>query len=447
MKYKVLLKILNILIYAKRVLWQFGDILVVNLNKLALPIFKFGGFAYYRFSCLFKKVGFSHGMKRQIFKRDNLQIFVLILLFFIAIPQTRLYSKTENVLPGQNTLAYSYVKGSEEFSIEEVVANESEFAKEVTPTWKEGSLSSEDYVNTDFLNHERQLAASILPDGTAVTKPVVFPGTVMGGVRKEIIEYVVQQGDTISGIAFQYGVSVATILWDNNLSTYSFIRPGDKLEILPISGLRHKVISGDTLIKIAKNYGSTIEKIAKFNNIKEDGTNLRIGERLVIPDGVKRYQPTVSRVVKNTTPSRTYNSTAPASSGARPSASGFVWPAAMRTITQYYSWYHRGLDVSGSIGKARGSAIYAAKSGTVEVSQCGWNMGYGCYVIINHGGGYKTLYGHHDKLLVSPGQYVATGQTIGLMGNTGRVYGPTGVHLHFEIRINGWRANPLGYVR
>jgi murein DD-endopeptidase MepM/ murein hydrolase activator NlpD len=68
-------------------------------------------------------------------------------------------------------------------------------------------------------------------------------------------------------------------------------------------------------------------------------------------------------------------------------------------------------------------------------------------VVIDHGGGIKTLYGHHSKLLVSPGDQVDTGQTIALMGNTGRVYGRTGIHLHFEIRVNGVRVNPLGYVK
>jgi len=445
MKYNLLLKGLTALIYIKRFLWWLVPQTQNWLNKVFLPVFKFFGYFLYKINHWFKKFGLSSGFKHQFFRRDNLQIFVLILLFFVAIPQTKLYGKTNDVLPGQKTIAYSFVKGSEEFSIEEIVAQDSAFAKTESPSWKEGVVSSEDFVNANFLNHDRQLASRITAGGSAVSKPIIFPGIILGGKRKDIIEHVVQSGDTVSGIAFRYGVSVATVLWENNLSSWSFIRPGDKLNILPVSGLTHKIKSGDTLNEVAGLYGIKADKIVEFNNLKADGTNLRIGEKIVVPGGVKRYQ-APTQVASQTTPSYSSAST-PASSGARPSASGFIWPSAMRTITQYYSWYHLALDISGPVGNARGSAIYAAKSGTVETSQCGWNMGYGCYVVINHGGGYKTLYGHHDKLLVSPGQHVSTGQTIGLMGNTGRVYGYDGVHLHFEIRVNGWRVNPLGYVR
>jgi murein DD-endopeptidase MepM/ murein hydrolase activator NlpD len=112
-------------------------------------------------------------------------------------------------------------------------------------------------------------------------------------------------------------------------------------------------------------------------------------------------------------------------------------------ITQYFGWTHHAIDIAGPFE----TPTYAAKAGTVEKAQCGWNSGYGCYVIIDHGNGIKTLYGHHSRLLVSPGEYVETGQTIALMGNTGKVRGRTGIHVHFEIIKNGVRVNPLGYVR
>jgi murein DD-endopeptidase MepM/ murein hydrolase activator NlpD len=83
----------------------------------------------------------------------------------------------------------------------------------------------------------------------------------------------------------------------------------------------------------------------------------------------------------------------------------------------------------------------------VEKSQCGWNSGYGCVIIIDHGGGIKTLYGHNSRLLVNVGDHVEAGQTIGLMGNTGNVRGRTGIHLHFEVWVNGVRTNPFKFVK
>jgi murein DD-endopeptidase MepM/ murein hydrolase activator NlpD len=207
----------------------------------------------------------------------------------------------------------------------------------------------------------------------------------------------------------------------------------------------HVVKKGDSLLKIAKLYGAKVGDIVLFNNLDENGKDLRIGEKIMIPGGVKpqvKVAATSGRVIKTTQSS--YNEIIrPPSSSRAPSASGFVWPSGARTITQYYGWKHSGLDVAGPFETPN----YAAKAGTVEFAQCGWNRGYGCYVQIDHGNGVKTLYGHHSRLLVSPGEYVEAGQVIGLMGNTGNVRGRTGIHLHFEVIVNGVRVNPLGYVR
>lgn len=100
---------------------------------------------------------------------------------------------------------------------------------------------------------------------------------------------------------------------------------------------------------------------------------------------------------------------------------------------------HKGVD----IGAPQGTTIYAAASGTVTVSQYGYNGGYGNYVMITHGNGVQTLYGHCTSLLVSVGQYVAQGEPIATVGSTGN---STGNHLHFEVRVNGVAQNPQNYV-
>ena len=99
--------------------------------------------------------------------------------------------------------------------------------------------------------------------------------------------------------------------------------------------------------------------------------------------------------------------------------------------------FHGGIDLANRIG----TNIYAADGGIVTYS--GWMSGYGKLIIIDHQNGYKTYYGHCDKLLVGVGAKVHKGQHIAEMGNTGRSTGP---HLHFEVRYNGERKNPLNYI-
>ncbi len=123
-----------------------------------------------------------------------------------------------------------------------------------------------------------------------------------------------------------------------------------------------------------------------------------------------------------------------------------LWPLAGE-ITSDFGWrthpisgaqsFHSGIDIGGDYGEP----IYAAQAGTVEYA--GWISGYGNAVIINHGGGISTLYGHCQALLVSTGQSVAQGELIAECGSTGNSTGP---HCHFEVRVNGEPVNPLGYL-
>jgi murein DD-endopeptidase MepM/ murein hydrolase activator NlpD len=140
------------------------------------------------------------------------------------------------------------------------------------------------------------------------------------------------------------------------------------------------------------------------------------------------------------------------------SGGGFTWPApGFYYISSYYGsrWgtTHRGIDV-GDAGIHGGAAV-ASQSGTViamnntcthdyaKTSSCGCGGGYGNYVLISHDGGYTTMYAHLSSAVVSVGDYVSQGQTIGYIGSTGW---STGAHLHFEIRVNGVATDPLGYV-
>ena len=134
----------------------------------------------------------------------------------------------------------------------------------------------------------------------------------------------------------------------------------------------------------------------------------------------------------------------------RPSKSnpgGYIWPVDSRYITSTVggrtspggvgSTNHKGTDI-GRVGYT--SPIYAAKAGTVIVSQ--YSSSYGNYVVVSHGAGNTTLYGHMSSRKVEVGQYVNQGDVLGITGSTGNSTGP---HLHFEITENGVRINPLSH--
>ncbi|HZQ66746.1 MAG TPA: peptidoglycan DD-metalloendopeptidase family protein [Gaiellaceae bacterium] len=122
------------------------------------------------------------------------------------------------------------------------------------------------------------------------------------------------------------------------------------------------------------------------------------------------------------------------------SASGFVWPV-NAGLTSPFGWrwgrMHEGVD----LGAAYGTPILAAAAGTVIYA--GWMGGYGNLVVIDHGGGLSTAYGHQSRIAVAVGQAVAQGQVIGYVGSTGHSTGP---HLHFEVRVDGQPVDPLGYL-
>lgn len=421
--------------YLKRSFWWLGAKSLFVLGKILTPIWRFIGYLHYKADYFFKKLIGTAGLDGQLVKRDNLQAAVFLILFVVALPQTKLYAKKDVSLPGQKTLAYSLTPSDEDYAVEEVIAQEgTQFDAPTTPFWKTGALSPDQFSRGAFQEIE---LGGVVAGGTALSKPIIFPGQSIGGIRDKIIVYEVQSGDSLGSIAQKFQISIVTILWENNLGINSYLHPGDKFRILPVSGVTHTIKKGDTIKKISALYGASTEDIIKFNKLKADGSDLVAGEKILIPNGTKQQKAVVA-------PRNINQIAAPPSSRQSPTVSGFVWPSAARVITQYFTWKHSGIDIAG--GKFS-TPNYAAKAGVVIKSQCGWNSGYGCVVVIDHGGGIKTLYGHNSRVLVTPGEHVEAGQTIGLMGNTGKVRGPTGVHLHFEVQVNGGRVNPFRYVR
>jgi len=258
-------------------------------------------------------------------------------------------------------------------------------------------------------------------------------GTLISDLPKgEVTEYRVEEGDTVSSIAQKFGVSIDTIVWENNLKSVDAIKVQQILRILPVTGVRYKVSRGETVYSIAKKLQVDPQNIIDypFNTFTDDETfALAAGQELIVPDGIKPNE-----VIIDT---QRYIARTVAPIPGVVGEGNFMWPTS-GTITQRYSWYHPAIDIANHSNPS----IVAAATGTVVVA--GWNGGgYGNYVEIDHGNGFITLYGHmlNNSIVVKAGDRVTQGQKLGTMGSTGR---STGTHLHFEIRLKGGgHSDPL----
>lgn len=239
-------------------------------------------------------------------------------------------------------------------------------------------------------------------------------------VERDIIQYTVKEGDTLAGLAEKFNISVETILWANSLKKGSSIKAGEKLVILPVSGVMHMIESKDTLSKIAKSYSASKDDIVAFNQLDPEA-DLMLGDILVVPGG--------KVTVAASSPAKGTSSSA---SGAVVASSYFIIPTSGR-VTQTLHVYN-----AVDIGNSCGTPVYAAAGGNVQISTNVWP--YGNYIRIVHPNSTVTLYAHLSRNLVSSGQEVSQGQLIGYIGNTGHVVGATGCHLHFEVR---GASNPL----
>ncbi len=365
-------------------------------------------------------------------------ILTITLVFINLTNRTRAQSL---VGEAENTILDDLVKG--EFSSQEEEELIEEFFDQETTIIPNQQfyldnlafLKSQPAIDINEIEEEEREITAIIQDGTAMVKPGIATTKKTKRPRTEIVYHTVKPGDTVSTIAAEFEVSVNTILWENNLSAYSLIRPGNRLAILPVSGVSHKVVSGETIESITKKYNVEGEKILAVNNL-EDINKLKTGQKLIIPGGKKiQYAQYVSKGYSGLEVLKDLVKPV----GARPAPGNKMnWPTDGHRITQYYSLIHRGIDIANK----EGTPIYAADTGIVEY--IGWDRGYGNQIVINHGAGKKTRYAHLSKFYVKKGQEVNKGESIATMGSTGW---STGTHLHFEVIIDGRKYNPLSYIK
>jgi len=255
----------------------------------------------------------------------------------------------------------------------------------------------------------------------------------------EMTTYIVQEGDTLSEIAMQFDVSTNTIRWENNI-TGNTLKVGQKLNILPTTGVKHIVKKGDTIEKIAAKYDADVEDIKVFNGLSGN-SSLKTGDILYIPNGI--IKPTVVTEKPSTTKKPTNNNT-----GSTPTVYGYYMKPTVGPITSPYGSRKRAFHYGVDIGASRGTTVVAAADGVVVEtlnscregrSSCGGR--YGNYIVIAHNNGTTTRYAHLSKVSISVGEQVSQGERIGATGNTGHSTGP---HLHFQIeKSNGATMRPV----
>jgi LysM repeat protein len=271
--------------------------------------------------------------------------------------------------------------------------------------------------------------------------------------RMDIVQYLVQAGDTLFGIADKYGLKPETILWGNweELSgdPHSLV-PGMELNILPIDGALHVWTAGESLSGIANFFGTTAEDIIEWPGNDLDPTvdaqdpPIDAGTALIVPGGrremptwraprIRRDNPASAQVLGPGHCGSIYDG--PVGDGV------FIWPTTARYLSGFhYSEIHPAIDIGGSIG----NLLFATDAGVIVYA--GWNhFGYGNVVVIDHGNGWQSLYAHLSQVNVACGQAVFTGNVIGLMGSTGKSTGP---HLHFELMSDSYgKVNPTLFLQ
>lgn len=286
------------------------------------------------------------------------------------------------------------------------------------------------------------VAGPFLDDGTLL-KPVAVNTTVADG-RDLMKTYKVKSGDTLTGIASKFGVSMMTLWWANNLKSKDDLHLGQTLTVPPVSGVVLTVKASDTLASLAAKYKVDEQEILDVNKLED--RNLVVGQMLAIPGALGKAIPT-----PKVQPGRSGSGSSGGGRGGSSRVPSVYTGGSMRWpvvgggnyISQYFHYGHYAIDIAADTG----TRVMAAAGGVVTFA--GWkNNGGGYQVWIAHGSGLYTTYNHMSAVSVGRGQHVARGQQVGRVGMTGNATGP---HLHFEvwrgpIWDGGVRVNPLLYL-
>lgn len=368
-----------------------------------------------------------------------------------------------------------------------------------------GSVAADDYVEYASVNdyiippaREGGAMYGDIPSQTSVDygSPIVSNETVIADADSEYLsvpmyggsktvqstfEVTVQTGDTLYSLAKKYGTSVDEIARLNALSEPYSLYGGQKLKIpskseqtivqtvsVPNRSATVKtntttrvelqeitVKAGDTLYSLSRQYSIPVNDLAVMNNLSAPFT-LSIGQKLKVPNlstAPVRTATSTAKIEPVATTTQTATSKPKAKISSDPtkklptisarSSSKFTWPVQGKILSSYGSKTNGLFNDGINIGAARGTAVKAAENGVVAYAG-NEVKGMGNLIIIQHSGGWMTVYAHLDSMSVRRGTKVLVGQKIGTVGETGKVDQP---QLHFEIRKGTKAYNPSSYLK
>lgn len=262
--------------------------------------------------------------------------------------------------------------------------------------------------------------------------------------REETVEYTVEKGDSVFGIAKKFNIAPETVLWANEdqlNDSPDMLSPGMVLRIPPVDGVYYQWKANDTLESVANQFKAKVEDIVNWPGNKLDLTNptVEADEWVMVVGGEREFRSWIVPQIARDKSGVSKSVYGPgACEGTYDGAYGsgwFAWPSASRVLSGNDFWSgHLGIDIAAFTG----DPVYASDSGVIVFA--GWSTGgYGNMVMIDHGNGYQTVYAHLSSVGVGCGQSVYQGTYIGAAGSTGN---STGAHIHFEIRLWGQFINP-----
>jgi len=260
------------------------------------------------------------------------------------------------------------------------------------------------------------------PPGAAVTTPAPVPGM-----------HLVRPGDTLLGIARQYGVTIRDLTSWNAIPNPNQLAVGQQIRVAPLAGAVAQPIAIAQPVEIQPVLPPGVERPSTDRVPTEP-----VGPVIKVePKGGR--QPYSDEVWASLQPRPTMPSPAPSTSSAPASAQETVWlwPASGNLIETYDEATNKGVDIAGKPG----DPVVASAAGTVMYSGSGLR-GYGKLIIIKHDANYLTAYAHNQELLVKEGESVAKGQKIAELGSTDA----DRPKLHFEIRKQGRPVDPMKYL-
>ena len=329
------------------------------------------------------------------------------------------------------------------------------------PVFQSGQVVQPDVVGTVEPTGLPVIDLASLPQFKAetlgVARSALLHTNIPARPRQDILKYTIAKGDTVIGIAAKFNLKPKSVMFGNyytlrddpeNLSI------GQVLNILPVDGYYYQWQAGDGLNGVAKGLNVKPEDIINYPLNHLDlatvgnfaNPNIKPGTWLIIPGGTRPYTSWSAPVgVTRTNPAIARVMGAGSCGAIKDGAVGlgtFIWPANKHYLSGYdYSpdTNHRGIDIAGNTGEP----IYAVDAGVIVYA--GWNdWGYGNMVMIDHGNGWQSLYGHMNSIAVVCGQSVDQGWIIGTIGSTGH---SSGSHLHFELMHTLYsKVNPWNYL-